>query len=49
MVSGMKTCGFAGGFRGWGELEEAGADYLIKRFGELRKIVEGYCCSGRWL
>jgi len=40
-AAGMKTCGFAGGFRGRGELEEAGADFLIERFGELRGVVEG--------
>lgn len=37
----MKTCGFTGGFRGRRELEEAGADFLIKHFEELRGVVEG--------
>jgi phosphoglycolate phosphatase-like HAD superfamily hydrolase len=41
----MMTCGFVGGFRGRGELEAAGADYLIEHFGELRRVVEG--SSGR--
>ena len=36
----MRTCGFTGGFRARSELEEAGADFLIDRFGELREIVE---------
>lgn len=37
----MKTCGFTAGFRGRQELEEAGADFLITRFDELRRVVEG--------
>lgn len=37
----MKTCGYINGFRGRTELEKAGADYLIERFGELAKIVDG--------
>lgn len=37
----MKTCGYVAGFRGQTELEEAGADYMIERFGELIKIVDG--------
>lgn len=40
-AAGMKTCGFAGGFRGREELEAAGADFLIKSFRELRAVVEG--------
>jgi phosphoglycolate phosphatase len=40
-AAGMRTCGFAGGFRGRGELEAAGADYLIEHFRELRRVVEG--------
>ena len=40
-AAGMKTCGFAGGFRGRAELEEAGADFLFESFGELRAVVEG--------
>jgi len=35
----MRTCGFTGGFRGRAELEEAGADFLIERFGELREVI----------
>ncbi|MBV9924766.1 MAG: phosphoglycolate phosphatase [Acidobacteria bacterium] len=40
-AAGMKTCGFAGGFRGRAELEEAGADFVVERFEELRRVVEG--------
>ena len=40
-AAGIRTCGFVGGFRGRGELEAAGADYLIEHFGELRRVVEG--------
>ncbi len=36
----MKTCGYIPGFRGRTELAEAGADYLIERFGELQILVE---------
>jgi phosphoglycolate phosphatase len=39
-AAGMKTCGYVPGFRGRGELMEAGADFLIERFGELRMLVE---------
>lgn len=39
-AAGVKTCGFTGGFRARSELEEAGADFLIDRFGQLREIVE---------
>ena len=38
-AAGMRTCGFVGGFRGRGELEAAGADYLIEHFGELRRVA----------
>lgn len=38
--AGMKTCGYIPGFRGRTELAEAGADYLIERFSELRVLVE---------
>jgi phosphoglycolate phosphatase len=41
-AAGIMTCGFVGGFRGRGELEAAGADYLIEHFGELRRVVEGF-------
>ncbi len=40
-AAGMKTCGYVGGFRGQEELVAAQADFLIERFGELRKLVEG--------
>jgi phosphoglycolate phosphatase len=40
-AAGMKTCGYISGFRGRGELVEAGADFLIERFSELRGLVEG--------
>jgi len=39
-AAGMKTCGYILGFRGRTELAEAGADFLIERFGELRMLVE---------
>lgn len=39
-AAGMKTCGFAGGFRGREELERAGADYVIERFADLIGIVD---------
>ena len=39
-AAGMKTCGYIPGFRGRTELAEAGADYLIERFGELKILVE---------
>ncbi len=39
--AGMKTCGYVPGFRGRTELAEAGADYLIERFSELRMLIEG--------
>jgi phosphoglycolate phosphatase len=39
-AAGMKTCGYVPGFRGRTELAEAGADFLIERFGELRILVE---------
>jgi len=39
-AAGMKTCGYIPGFRGRTELAEAGADYLIERFGELQILVE---------
>ena len=42
-AAGMRTCGFAGGFRGRGELEAAGAYYLIGHFRELRRVVEDPC------
>jgi len=38
--AGMKTCGYIPGFRGRTELAEAGADYLIERFSELRMLIE---------
>jgi phosphoglycolate phosphatase len=38
-AAGMKTCGYVGGFRGAEELERAGADFLIERFGELPGIL----------
>lgn len=38
-AAGMKTCGFIPGFRGRDELFEAGADYLLERFGELKTLV----------
>ena len=39
-AAGMKTCGYILGFRGRTELAEAGADFLIERFSELRVLVE---------
>lgn len=39
-AAGMKTCGYIPGFRGRTELAEAGADFLIERFSELRVLVE---------
>lgn len=38
-AAGMKTCGYVAGFRGRDELVEAGADFLIEEFGELRALV----------
>jgi phosphoglycolate phosphatase len=38
-AAGMETCGYLSGFRGRAELVEAGADYLIGRFGELRDLA----------
>lgn len=35
----MKTCGCIFGFRGRDELEEAGADYLIEKFSDLKQIL----------
>jgi phosphoglycolate phosphatase len=40
-AAGMKTCGYIPGFRGRAELAEAGADFLIERFSELRGLVGG--------
>jgi phosphoglycolate phosphatase len=40
-AAGMKTCGFIPGFRGRTELAQAGADYMIERFGELPLLLEG--------
>jgi phosphoglycolate phosphatase len=40
-AAGMKTCGYVPGFRGRVELMEAGADFLIEHFSELRLLVEG--------
>jgi phosphoglycolate phosphatase len=34
-AAGMKTAGFAGGFRGRAELEAAGADFIFDSYGEL--------------
>jgi phosphoglycolate phosphatase len=45
-AAGMKTCGYIAGFRGRTELAEAGADYLIERFGELRFVVEDSLIAG---
>jgi len=39
-AAGMKTCGYVPGFRGRTELVDAGVDYVIERFGELRALVE---------
>jgi phosphoglycolate phosphatase len=39
-AAGATTCGYTAGFRGRAELEKAGADFLIERFGELREVVE---------
>lgn len=39
-AAGMKTCGYIPGFRGRTELADAGADFLIERFNELRVLVE---------
>lgn len=44
-AAGMKTCGFAAGFRGRRELVEAGVDFVIERFGELCMLVE--CAAAR--
>lgn len=35
----METCGCVFGFRGRDELEKAGADFLIEKFSDLRKIL----------
>jgi len=43
----MKTCGYIPGFRGRTELVEAGVDYVIERFSELRALVE--CARSRLL
>jgi phosphoglycolate phosphatase len=40
-AAGMETCGYTSGFRGREELVEAGADYLIERFSELKGLVGG--------
>jgi phosphoglycolate phosphatase len=40
-AAGMKTCGFIPGFRGRDELVEAGADYLLERFSELKTVIAG--------
>ena len=40
-AAGMRTCGFIPGFRGRQELTEAGADFLLEHFGELRVLIEG--------
>ncbi len=37
-AAGMVTCGFVAGFKGRAELVAAGADVLIERFGELRRV-----------
>ena len=39
-AAGVMTCGYTAGFCGRAELEKAGADFLIERFGELREVVE---------
>jgi phosphoglycolate phosphatase len=39
--AGVVTVGFTQGFRGRAELVEAGADYLIDRFSELKAMVAG--------
>ncbi|MCI0663692.1 MAG: HAD-IA family hydrolase [Acidobacteria bacterium] len=38
-AAGMMTCGYVSGFRGRAELLEAGADFLIDSFAELRVLV----------
>lgn len=38
IAAGTKTCGFTGGFRAKDELIEAGADYLITNFAELKTL-----------
>lgn len=38
-TAGIATCGYVAGFRGRTELTEAGADYLIENFSELRRLV----------
>jgi phosphoglycolate phosphatase len=38
-AAGMMTCGYVAGFRGRAELLEAGADFLIESFSELRLLV----------
>ena len=40
-AAGMKTCGYVGGFRGKDELVQAGASFLIEKFGELPELLEG--------
>jgi phosphoglycolate phosphatase len=37
----IKTCGCAFGFRGRDELESAGADLIIERFRELKRVIKG--------
>jgi phosphoglycolate phosphatase len=39
-AAGMKTCGYVPGFRGRAELVDAGADFLIESFGELRMLTQ---------
>lgn len=36
----IKTCGCVFGFRGRDELEKAGADFMIKKFSDLTKILD---------
>jgi phosphoglycolate phosphatase len=38
-AAGMTTCGYISGFRGRSELLEAGADFLIESFSELRLLI----------
>lgn len=38
-AAGIRTCGYIPGFRGRTELAQAGADYLIERFSELRYLL----------
>ena len=35
----VRTCGLANGFRGRAELEQAGADFLLEDFRDLREIL----------